>query len=306
MALEESNAPAEGTAEQAPETLEASYESALNSLNQGTGNDEQQPEEVEEKPAPDPEHIKWVKSIDGDYDKEKGQINVDRLAKRAYELNKQAQTTAQKIAAIDRLMQHPEMREALDRMKNPQAPKAATVTETQENLTDEQILEKWLNEKLASKLGEVVNPLKQENQLLYAEYAKNQIGNTLNQLKDEFGTDEDGTPVYDSVKEQVGQQLAAIAQSQNMPVDAFVHQLIRQNLLYQTLSATARNILFPKLKERISAFQNKSVEDKKKFKMPGKGTPISSVKKSEAKEINSILEAAKAAELENPEFAKLV
>ena len=298
-------APDEGTAEQ-PETLEASYESALNSLNQGTGNEEQQPETVEVKPVPDPEHIKWVKSIDGDYDKEKDQINVDRLAKRAYELNKQAQTTAQKIAAIDRLMQRPEMRDALDRIKNPQAPKAETKPELEENLTDEQILEKWLNDKLASKLGEVVNPLKQENQLLYAEYAKNQINNTLQQLKDEFGADEDGTPVYDSVKEQVGQQLAAIAQNYNMPVDAFVNQLIRQNLLYQTLSSTARNILYPKLKERISTMQTRKVEDKKKFQMPGKGTPVSSVKRSEAKEINSILEAAKAAELENPEFAKLV
>lgn len=294
-------APEEGTAEQ-PETLEASYESALNSLKQGTGNEEQQPDTVEATPAPDPDHIKWVKSIDGDYDKEKGEINVDRLAKRAYELNKQAQTTAQKIASIERLLQRPEMREALDRVRNPQAPKAETKPETEENLTDEQILKNWLKEQL----GEVITPLKQENQLLYAEYAKNQISNTLNQLKDEFGTDEDGTPVYDSVKEQVGQQLAQIAQNYNMPVDAFVHQLIRQNLLYQTLSSTARNFLYPKLKERISTMQTRKVEDKKKFQMPGKGSPVSSVKKSDAKEINSIMEAAKAAELENPEFAKLV
>jgi len=306
MALEDSNAPAEGTAEQAPETLEASYESALNSLNQGTGNEEQQPDAEQEPPAPDPDHIKWVKSIDGDYDKDKGEINVDRLAKRAYELNKQAQTTAQKIASIERLMQRPEMREALDRVRNPQAPKQETKPEPEENLTDEQILKRWLKDEVDSRLGDVVNPLKQENQLLYAEYAKNQINNTLQQLKDEFGADEDGTPVYESVKDQVGQQLAAIASNANIPVEAFVHQLIRQNLLYQTLSSTARNILYPKLKERISAFQTKKVEDKKKFQMPGKGTPTGSVKKSEAKEINSIMEAAKAAELENPEFAKLV
>lgn len=296
----------EGPEKGTPDSIEASYEAAeaaLAKLSEGNEPDEQaseaQPESV---PEPEPEEIKWVKSIDGSVNKE-GEIIVDRLAKRAYESNKQAQTTAQENAQLRKMLQHPEVMAALNRIQNPQAAQPKEEKPAEENLTDEQILQKFIKQTLTSEL----DPLRQENALLFQKFAESQVNDTMTKLKEEFGEDEEGKPVYDSVRDEVGRRLSVVAQQSGMTLPQLTEYLIRKQALYDTLSSTARNILYPKLKERISNLQVKKVEDKKKTNLLGnKGSSAQNVKKSnDAKQINSIADALRLAEEENPDFAKL-
>jgi len=307
------DAPADaGTASEKPNTLEESYDAAVRTLTNGTGNDEQPADDAEEDEAPDkedgtaspeadPEHIKWVKSIDGDTDKETGEIVVDKVAKRAYELNKQMQEQARKISQFEKLLQHPDMISAMARVMNPNAKVESTEPkEPSKDKTEEQAFEEYLRKKF----DEYVAPIKSENKTLFENHVKSQIDLTYESLKKEFGDDDDGKPIYDSVKDEVGRQIAQAAnQSGITPMD-LIKELIHRNALHQTLSATARNILYPRLNDKINSLKNAKLQDKKKVNLTKKGSPSTSVKLAD-KEINSIFDAAALAELEHPEFKEL-
>lgn len=297
-----------GNAKPVPVTLEKAYQTALDALDQESGKDKEQPVTIESAPegsgnAPpvdEPEHIKWAKSVDGYVDKETGQIISDRIAKAAYETHKQTQAQAQRLNQLEQLMKHPEVSAALTKIINPQpaAKIVETVPETEK--TDEEILEEWIQQQIEKQ----IEPLKNENQMLYQEYAQNIMTNTYTKLKDEFGNDEAGKPVYDSIKEDVARQLATAAKQANMPFETLWNELIRRGSLYETLSSTARNLLYPRMKEKITLLQSKKVEDKKRLNLPGKGTPVQSVNVVE-KKIKSIMDAAKIAEADHPEFKEL-
>lgn len=293
--------------------LNEAYESALESLGEGTGEGEgETPAEAETEPetagivetsnVEEPEHIKWVKSIDGDSDPKTGEILTDRVAKRAFELNKQAQANAQKLNQLTQLLQHPDIAPAVARLINPNS---ATSTEAKKDeepkaeRSDEQVLEDWVNKRIEQRL----QPVLEENRMLYQEYANNQMVQSYAKLKDEFGSDDAGAPLYDSVREQVGQQIAQAAAANGIAPQELWNELIRRGQLYDTLASTARNLLYPKLKERVSSLQSKNIDEKKRTRLGPKGTPATSVK--QGKSISTFADAILAAEDEHPEFKQL-
>ena len=195
--------------------------------------------EVEE-----PEYIKWVKSIDGDSDPKTGEIIIDKVAKRAFELNKQAQTNAQKLNQLNQLLQHPALAPHVQRIiagGNGEVVEAKP--EEKKDRTDEEVLEDWVNKRIEDRL----KPLVEENRMLYNQYAENTMAVAYSKLKDEFGADDAGKPMYDSVREQVGEQLAAAATQAGVKPQDLWNELIKRGTLYDTLASTARNILYPQL-----------------------------------------------------------
>ena len=112
------------------QVLSDALDSALESLAEGTAEGtEETPEETAgtvETPVEEPEHVKWVKSIDGDWDPKTGQIIPEKVAKRAFELNKQAQASTQKLNQLTQLVQHPEIAKIVSRLTNPDADEPET------------------------------------------------------------------------------------------------------------------------------------------------------------------------------------
>jgi hypothetical protein len=298
-------APSQGTA--APQTLEESYDAAQTEISEGTGEKESQTTEAPvdagtaNESVEEPEHIKWVKSIDGDTNKETGEILVEKVAKRAFELNKQNQTVAQQLAQLQQILRNPEVAKAVLNVVAPgQQPAPAKPATEKAEKTDQEILDEYLE----GKLNERITPLVQQNQMLYMEYAKGQMQNAIGQLRQTFGNDESGKPNFDAIGPEVFQQIGVAAQRAGVHPNQFIDALIRNGQLYPTLEATAKTILYPKMKEQVEALRNRTVQDKKKVNLTKPGTPAKSVNEV-TKQVNSILEAARQAEAENPEFAKL-
>ena len=316
---EENAAPAEaGTVDDSKQiTMEKSFNDALTALEGDKGTVEEEPEvegKAEETDAPesetdegtaespetDPDHIKWAKSINGDYDPEKGEFNIDRIVKRAYELNKQNQSLAQETNWFKQLLEKPELSEIIARGMNKGN---GAEDKGPEDSVDEDA--KFFDEYPAlKKLNERLKSLEGENSKLFADRVRTETVNAYTKLKEEFGNNEEGKPIYDTVRDEVGKQLMAAASQANITVQEFVSELVKRDMLYSTLSATARNILYPKLYERINKLTNSRVEEKKKANLPKKGTPSTSVKQAETK-VNTMSDAFKAAEAEHPEFKEL-
>lgn len=306
MGNETVESPAQGT--DAPQTLEQAFDAASETVSQGIGNNEQTesvgaPADAGTvtEPAEDPEHIKWVKSIDGDTNKETGEILVDKVAKRAYELNKQNQTVAQQLAQLQQILRNPEVAKAVLNAVSPGQKQAETKAEPEKTeKTDQEILDEYVDKRLEQK----ITPLMQENQLLYQEFARSQIKQAGDVLRQQFGNDDSGKPVFDTIGTEVAQQIALAAQKANMHPQQFLDALIRTGQLLPTLEATAKTILYGKMKEQVEALKSRTVQEKKKTNLVGPGTPAKSVT-AVSKQVNSIMEAARQAEAENPEFAKL-
>jgi hypothetical protein len=312
---EETPAPEEGTAEVTPETIDDAYDAA--ELDLGIGKEASEApaekaapaeeETAEEEPVEEPEHIKWAKSIEGDYDKETGELIPERVAKRAYELNKQYQPTAQRNAELNKLLLHPEIYPHVARIMSGTAPPAKEETkEPETEKTEEQILEEFVD----GRAKKLVEPLQQQNELLFKNYHDNQVSSTYQRLKESFGNDDDGNPVYDTISAEVGRQVAHQASLMKQDPQTFIGNVVRHglatgnhDLLFNVFSSAARNVLFPRLveqnTEKKGQAERQAVDRKKKAALPKKGTPSKSV--SADKEIKTFDDAVKEAEREMKE-----
>lgn len=307
----EGNAPEEsGTAEQQQVTMASVFEkaeAALNSSDEGTGDEQQTqgdaPDESGTVVQPDAEHIKWAKSIQGDSD-EKGELIMDKVAKRSFELNKQNQDLVRRLNRLETLLDVPAMKRAALEATGRTPPQPEPQSKTQENQdeekTDEQILEEWVNERIDQK----VRPIIAENMTLHAEHMKNVINSTYAQLKEDFGTDENGQVIYDQIAPEIHKQMQAVAAQNGVSVPQLTAHLIRQNSLYSTFSNMAKNALYPKLQEKVKGLQSKTIENKTRTNLPKKGTAMQQVSKKE-KIPSSIMEAYEQAEAANPQFKNI-
>lgn len=288
-----------------------SFEDAANAAlaeHQESGNEAAEPETQEAapeqkapEPEPEPEHTRWVKSVSGNVD-DKGQIIADRIYKQAYELNKQNQATAREIAQYRRMMQHPEVAAAMQRVQTGAPPPQPAKQEPEEEKTDEQILEEFVRAKAKDLFEREYGPKLRDAEIAWTRQFNADLAATQSKLHEEFGKEE-----YEAVKEEVGAHIAEQAQLLGVHPIILLQELSRRDKLYPTLASAARNILYPRLRETISKAKAETeaakVNTAKGAKLPGKGTPAAAVKQS--RKIDSFQDAYKAAMDENPAFKEL-
>jgi hypothetical protein len=172
--------------------------------------------------------------------------------------------------------------------------------------TEEQILEEFVD----GRAKKLVEPLQQQNELLFKNYHDNQVSSTYQRLKESFGNDDDGNPVYDTISAEVGRQVAHQASLMKQDPQTFIGNVVRHglatgnhDLLFNVFSSAARNVLFPRLveqnTEKKGQAERQAVDRKKKAALPKKGRPSKSV--SADKEIKTFDDAVKEAEREMKE-----
>lgn len=285
----------------APQSMdfEASARSALAEFEKGesgnadAGQGETAPEgkagESSTAPVEEPEHVKWAKSVSGNVD-DQGNLNVDRVLKQAYELNRQNQLTAQQLAQLKTVLQHPGVLKALEEAtkgKPPEAEKPAPDAEKSEI--------DILNDHIDERITAATKDLTERNQLLFQDLVETKLNLTYAKLCEEFGKTD-----YDGIRDQIGQQIHAVAQRANTTPQALIEFMIRNGSLYDTFASAARNILYPRLKEQrasaAAAAEQKSVEGKRNLKAMPSGTSSKSVAKPKA--IETFDDAVRAAEEE--------
>jgi len=295
-------APEQGTAPAEAPSLAQSFEAALSEHEpEGTGESTTQEQAA---PAPDagtaveePEHVKWAKGIDGDWDPATGQFHTDRVLKRAFELNKQNQAAAQRLAQINQALQHPEIAAVLQKVygQPQQQPAQPAKKEPEGEKTDEQILSEFVEERVKK----LVSPIEQRAALVYQKYLKSEVELTRQTLREEFGKEGDAY-VYDSVAPDVVGRLSAMAQEANTTLDQLVSYLVDRGKLTDTVREVTQTILYPKIREKAVQTQvqtqQKQIEQKKGTRLTSSGTPAKQVKP--VKKVDSFADAVAAAEEE--------
>lgn len=293
-------APASGE-NHAPEVMnfDQAAEAALAESEQAAGQQETQTQEAPaegqttaEGAVPEvPEHVRWAKAASGNTD-EQGNLVAEKLAKQAFELNRQFQLNAQKLAQLDRLLAHPKMRAAMEEIHG--APKSReTGTETEGEKTDEQILKEFVQKTV----DETTKDLRERAAFAHQRAINAEIELTTRKLHEEFGRDQ-----YESIKEDIGRQMAVSAQQAGITPVQLVNFLIEKDQLFPVLQQAAQSLLYPKLKEQVrrtaeTADKQKIEEKKRTTVVTAKGTSAASVSKAQP-EINDFWSAAEAAEKE--------
>lgn len=291
---ESASAPVSITPTPADMNLEQSFNAALGEQESGAPEpQEAQPEqETPAAPPEEPEHVKWVKSVQGNVD-EKGEIVLDRVLKQAYELNRQNQTVAQRLAQINQALQHPEVVAALQRAYGQQPAQQPAKQEGEKS--DEEILAEFVEERVKK----IVSPIEQRAQLLYQTHVLDQVNLTRATLREEFGKDGEAY-IYDQVAPDVVNRLASIAAENNVTLDAVISFLVDRGKLTDTIRELTQTILYPKIREKAVATQTevkqKAIEQKKGTRLTSAGTPAKQVKA--VKKIESFMDAVEAAEEE--------
>jgi hypothetical protein len=254
------------------------------------------------KAAEEPDHLKWVKSQSGFVDPATGQVNLDAVAKQAFELNRAYQTQAQNINQLGTLLRHPKIAAAFAEVTGgmQQQPQAGAQAETEPSEKSEQEI---LAEFVRSEINAVLAPVQQQASIAYRNFEASQVALAYQQLRNEFGTtkmDGKDIAVYDTIAPQVDQQILAEAASVGATVPAYISYLIQNNLLYPKFSNAAKAVLFPSLQQKTAQAQTTatqtSLEKQKRTALTGKSS--SPQVRSGAKKITSFAEAAAAAEEE--------
>ena len=243
--------------------------------------------------AEEPEHVRWAKSVNGNVDPATGQIVHDRVLKQAFELNKQAQHQAQVLSQLEAVFKHPRIASVLAEISGAAAPKLPDQPEAEK--TDEQRLEEYVNERIQKAIG----PIQAINQPLVAKYVDSEMNNTYNRLKEEFGTDDSGVPLYDTVRDQVVASLAQAAANAGLTPHDLATRLALSGKLYESFATATRNLLFPKVAEaaRKAKTSGASLEAAKRAQLVPKGTPAREVKPA-GRKVDSFEDAVEAAEEE--------
>ena len=252
--------------------------------------------------AEEPEHLKWVKSQSGFVDPATGQVNLEAVAKQAYELNRYNQTTAQNLNQLGALLRHPKIAAAMQEVvQGIQPPPQAGQQPAGEQ--PEKSEEEILAEFIQSKIDATIGPVQQQAAYAYQQYEASQVQLAYQQLKNDFGTSKvDGkdVAVYDTIAQQVDQQIISEAANVGATVPQYFSYLIRSGQLYPKYNTLARAVLYPTLQQKnqqaAAQTQQTNLEKQKRTTLTGKtSTPAV---KSGNKKITSFAEAAAAAEEE--------
>lgn len=299
-----------GTAEDQPLGMHEAFEAASAALgiSEGTGEAAETPgQATETAPAAsgttveEPEHYRWAKAIEGDFDPATGKFVEDRIVKRAFELNRQNQAQAQQIQQIRQALQDPEVRAAIQEARarrgtppnQPQAPPAEK--------TDEQILEEFVMERVNRTLQPVLQRIIPRVEQYRQGQVNQQQDQTYAQLREEFGADDSGGSVYDSIAPQIAEAFDTAAARLGTTRADLVSALVDRGQLLPTIRSIARDVDWQRQREaaaRVASAQNAAATDAKRRTRlgPGRGTPQGNV--SPSKKIDSIADAWEAAEAE--------
>ena len=281
-ALAESADPAP---DQAPPSIEDAFQAASDALDsqESAGStaaapDKTAPGTTEPGKAAEPEELGWVKSISGLVDPTTGQISTERLAKQAFEANKQLQTQARTLSQLQTLLQIPKIAAVLQEVTGATQAQPAKQPESTEPQTDEQILESFVQERIQAALG----PERQRLQALYARHEENQFGECHKRLQEEFGKTEDGQHfVYDTVAAQVGEQINTAAARAGVNPRQLLSELVARDMLYETFQSAARNVLFPTFKQQAEGAKKQAetatLAQKKRTQLTPAGSPSRNV-----------------------------
>lgn len=251
--------------------------------------------------AEEPEHLKWVKSQSGFVDPATGQVNLEAVAKQAYELNRYNQTTAQNLNQLGALLRHPKiaaaMQEVVQGIQPPQA--GQQPAGEQPDKSEEEILAEFIQSKIDATIG----PVQQQAAYAYQQFESSQMQLAYQQLKNDFGTTKiegKDVSVYDTIAGHVDQQILAEAANVGATVPQYMSYLIRSGQLYPKYNTLARAVLFPTLQQRNQQAavqtQQTNLEKQKRTTLTGK-TSTPAVRTGN-KKVSSFADAVAAAEEE--------
>lgn len=227
----------------APKTITGMWENAEAALEKETaGQPEPAPDKAPEPPVDEPEHVKWAKRAQGLTNPETGEFDQDRILKQAFENHKQWQRWANESSQIRKILEHPEVAAAINRAYYgaPQQPSPPAAKAEEQEKSDEEILNEHIQRQAEAK----IKPLEQTVELLTGKFIESEMSATKMRLDEAFGKDESGSPLYDSVRDEVGQVIAAMAQQAGMHPQVALRQLTVSGKLFDTLASAARNILW--------------------------------------------------------------
>jgi hypothetical protein len=308
--------PVEPTESSKPEqiTIASAYEKALEEHNEQASPPE--PKEAPAKAAPakpvsaekaeEAEHIRWVKKVDGLVDKETGELNLDRIAKAYFEMNKGFQTKAQQVNQITQLLADPEIKAVIDRRTSGKPEPPAPKVEEKRDKTDEEILRDFIDERakaIASEMMAPVNQKLQQSDVVIQKHVQSEINAAGEKMKEDYGSDE-----FEAMWPEIYQTVANAAMGQSMQPQQLINNLILNGAWLQTMQNIANNLVAPKYKTELAELkaqrEAKELEAKKRTRLTtAKGSSEKSVR--EAVKVRSIRDAARAAEADHPEFAEL-
>lgn len=282
----------------APSTITGMWENAEAALEKEGGPPEPVPDKAPEPPADEPEHVKWAKRAQGLTNPETGEFDQDRVLKQAFENHKQWQRWANESSQIRKVLEHPEVAAAINRaFYGAPAQPASTAAKAEETeKSDEEILNEHIQRQAEAK----IKPLEQTVELLTGKFIESEMTSTKMRLDETFGKDESGSPLYDSVRDEVGQVIAAMAQQAGIHPQVALRQLTVTGKLFDTLASAARNILWER--QRASK-QSAPAPAAKPQPSTSKVTRLSPASRSSApgrapKVVKSFADAVQAAEEE--------
>jgi len=239
----------------------------------------------------DPEHIAWAKSVKGHYDPGKG-FDTERLTKQAFELNKQNQSQAANLKQLQEAFQHPEIAEVFRKVYLKGETTPAPVEKPDEEKTNEEILTDFVKKALQKE----IEPLQAQTTVMRTSWLQNQYDSTAAALDKEFEK-------YSEIKQDVNNAVAQAAVDAGVSNIALLEFLADNGKLLETFRSAARNILFPKLQEKVKTTTEveekvkESLEKQKRALLPGKGSPSSVIEKGDLGKV-SFEDAMEAAEEE--------
>lgn len=310
MTDEEKEVPEGGEPKPEQLTIQKAYEQAEASLEKPEAKESETPKPAppEAKPAAEEsEHIKWVKRVEGLVDKATGEINLDRLAKQAYEANRAFQSRAQEMSQFRQLLADPEFKEIVERKLagKPLVEKAPAPVKEEEK-SDEDVLREFVQEQAKAVVAKAIEPYVQrdrENQVVVEKYIQSELKSAGEQMAADYGSEEFESTIWPGVYERISQ----FAQAANVTPEIAIRNLCIQGQWLSTMQNIANNIVAPKLRQQLADVkretESKELEAKKKTRLTPKGSPEKSVKPDI--KVRSIRDAARAAEADHPEFAEL-
>jgi hypothetical protein len=255
----------------------------------------------------DPDHIRWAKSVQGDFDAATGQFNTDRIVKRSYELNSFSQNLARENAELRKSLQ--QQQELASRKDG----KPEVAAEEPREKTDAEILD----EMVVAKANEVLKPHVEVLAQLEERYVNDACLTAKSQLQEYYGKTvvPDGKGgqqevyVYDAILPEIGNAVQGYLQANNIEPKAFFKQMVRSNTLIPTFQSLANAILMPRLQAQLNGKQQTQakaevdqvkqqaeLERQKAAVLPKRGSPTGEV--TQTKVVNSIHDAARLAEEE--------
>lgn len=285
-------------AELLPESEKSQVDEAVVQPPDESGESGQAETEQAAPPEPEPDHIRWVKSVSGHFDAKTNQINIDRVAKQAYELQKALGQRDNQINQINTLLQRPEILEAIDRMQK--GGKQETQQQKQEEpQSEEAVLADFVKKTVDAEYKPVVTKMEQTIQVLTQNFTRAKVNEARSELRSDLGNDESGSPLIDGVWDEVANTISQTAVRAGLNPDKVIEMMAANDTLKQTVADVAKQILFPRFREAVAAKKAEpaKVPTETKRKLAASPRPTSNARPAEF-DINSFDDAVTAAKRE--------